>query len=81
MEHPSPVKKRIVIRHLASSLCPNSLPSHLILTTNQPTMSSFHTTNATSSSVPGHAVNAGGNGRAAVAVDGGTNVAVSTDPL
>ena len=44
-------------------------------------MSSFYATNANSSSVPGHSVNGAGNEQAVVTIDGGANVAVSTNPL
>src|ERR1700730_13206267 len=67
-----------------ASLSTNPLPPHLILTTNQLAMSSFHTaTHTTFSCVPGHTVKAPGNEHAAVTVDVGANapIAVSTDPL
>src|SRR6266850_5224177 len=76
-----PLLKSVVIPAIPHHFPQTHFLSHLILTTNQPTMSSSHTANATSSCVPGHMVNAAGNGQAAVTVDGGVNITVSTDPL
>jgi hypothetical protein len=73
-----------VVNRNSASLSTIPLPSHLILTTNQLTMSSFHTaTHAAFSCVPGHTVKAVGNEHAAVTVHGGANapIAVSMDLL
>jgi hypothetical protein len=79
IEHPSPVKKRRYPRFRITPHRPNPLPPHLILTTNQLTMSSFHNIpHAAFSGVRGHTVEAAGNGQATVMVNGAP-IAVSTD--
>ena len=78
----SPVKRPC---HLLSAI-PYHFPQthfllHPILTTNQPTMSSFNNADATSSHVPDPEVNVTGNGQVVMMLGGDVHLTVSTDPL